>query len=146
MVSSLPSWLITWCQKWTLKLLSYYYQDELTQKTRTKTLWKHFRKFQELWTEIANKICLNVDKTEVVLLKSLKKQTDSDLHVKLNGKWLYPTDSVKYLGIIIDKNLNWHHQIRNVAAKLNRATAMLSKMLWILTLLNQFIMLFLNLT
>ena len=75
----------------------------------------------------ANKICLNVDKTEVVLLKSLKKQTDSDFHVKLNGKRLYPTDSVKYLGIVIDKNLNWHHQISNVAAKLNRANAMLSK-------------------
>ena len=75
----------------------------------------------------ANKICLDVDKTDVVLLKSLKKQTDSDLHVKLNGKRLYPTDSVKYLGILIDKNLNWHHQISNVAVKLNTADSMLSK-------------------
>ena len=33
-----------------------------------------------------NKICLNVGKTEVVLFKSLTKQTDSDLHIKLNGK------------------------------------------------------------
>ena len=75
----------------------------------------------------ANIICLNVDKTEVVLLKSLKKQTDSDLHVKLSGKRLYPTDSIKFLEIIIDKSLNWHHQISNVAAKLNRANAMLFK-------------------
>ena len=44
-----------------------------------------------------------------------------------NGKLLYPTDSVKYLGIIIDKNVNWHHQISIVDAKLNRANAMLSK-------------------
>ena len=42
-------------------------------------------------------------------------------------KQLYPTDSVKYLGIVIGKNLNWHHQISKVAAKLNRAHAMLSK-------------------
>ena len=28
---------------------------------------------------------------------------------------------------MIDKNLNWHHQINNVAAKLNRTNAMLSK-------------------
>ena len=34
----------------------------------------------------ANKICLNVGKTEVVLFKSLTKQADSDLHIKLNGK------------------------------------------------------------
>ena len=76
----------------------------------------------------ANKICLNVGKTEVVPFKSLTKKTDSDLHIKLDGKRLYPTDSVKYIGIIIAKNLNWHHKINNVAAKLNRANAMLSKM------------------
>ena len=33
----------------------------------------------------ANKIYLNVGKTEVVLLKSLTKQTGSDLYLKLNG-------------------------------------------------------------
>ena len=42
----------------------------------------------------ANKICLNVSKTEVVLFKSLIKQTNSDF--KLNRNRLYPTDSVKY--------------------------------------------------
>ena len=75
----------------------------------------------------ANKICLNVGKTEIGLFKSLTKQTESDLHLKLNGKGIYSTDSGKYLGIIIDKNLNWHHQIYNVAAKLNTANAMLFK-------------------
>ena len=64
----------------------------------------------------------------LTLFKSLTKQTDSDLHFKLNGKRLYPTDSVKYLAIIIDKNLIWHHQINNVAPKLNRANDMLSKL------------------
>ena len=33
----------------------------------------------------ANKIYLNVGKTEVFLLKSLTKQTGSDLYLKLNG-------------------------------------------------------------
>ena len=75
----------------------------------------------------ANKICFNVRNTEVVLFKSLTIKTDSELQLKLNEKRLYPTDSVKYLGIIIDKNLNWHHQINNIAAKLNRVNAMLSK-------------------
>ena len=78
-----------------------------------------------------------------MLVKSLTKQTDFDLHLMLNGKRLYPTDSVKYLGIINDKNLTWHHQIKNVAGKLNGAN---KDILWILTILSQFIMLFLNLT
>ena len=47
--------------------------------------------------------------------------------LKLNGKMLYTTNLVKYLGIKTDKNLNWHEQINNVAVKLNRANAMLSK-------------------
>ena len=34
----------------------------------------------------ANKICLNADKTEVVLFKALTKQTDSELHLKLIPK------------------------------------------------------------
>ena len=54
----------------------------------------------------ATKMHINVSKSEVILFKSLNKQTDSDLHLKLNGKRCYPTDSVIYLGIIIDKNHN----------------------------------------
>ena len=73
----------------------------------------------------ANKICLNVSKTELVLFK--KKQMDCDLKVKLNGQKIYETDSVKYLGIKIDKNLSWENQINNVSIKLNKANAMLSK-------------------
>ena len=64
----------------------------------------------------ANKICLNVSKIEVVPFKSLKRQADSDLQHKLTGKRLYPTDSVKFLGINIDKNLAWCYQINNAAA------------------------------
>ena len=40
---------------------------------------------------------------------------------------LYPTDSVKHLGLIIDRKLSLHHQVSNAAAKLNRANARLSK-------------------
>ena len=49
------------------------------------------------------------------------------MKLKLNGKRLYTTNSVKHLGTKIDENLNWHQQINNVAVKLNRANAMLSK-------------------
>ena len=75
----------------------------------------------------ANKIFLNVSKTEVVLFKSIRKQTEATLKLKLNGKKLYTANSVKYLGIKLDENLNWHEQINNVAVKLSRANAMLSK-------------------
>ena len=48
--------------------------------------------------------------------------------LKLNGKRLYETDSVRYLEIQIDKRLTWKHQINHVVLKLDKANAMLSKL------------------
>ena len=75
----------------------------------------------------ANKICLNVSKTELVLFRSAKKQLDFGLKLKLNGKRLYPTNSVKYLGVKIDEHLTWKPQIDGISTKLNKANAILSK-------------------
>ena len=76
----------------------------------------------------ANKIRLNVGNTELVLFTSSEKQLDCDLKIKPNGKRLYETDSVKYLGIQIDKRLTWKQQINHVTLKVNKANAMLSKL------------------
>ena len=59
---------------------------------------------------------------------SSKKQLDCDLKIKLNGKRLYETDSVKYLRIQIDKRLTWKQQINHVALKLSKSNVMLSKL------------------
>ena len=76
----------------------------------------------------ANKICLNVSKIEVVLFKSSRKLTDVPLKLELNGKRLYPTNSVKYLGININENLTWKQHISDIAIKLNKANGILSKL------------------
>ena len=52
----------------------------------------------------ANKISLNVDKTEMILFKPIIK-----------------------IGIKIDQYLNWQDHINNIAIKLNKANAMLYK-------------------
>ena len=75
----------------------------------------------------ANKICLNVSKTEVVLFRSTKKQLDFGLKLKLNEKRLYPTNSVKYLGVKTDEHLIWKPHIDGIFAKLNKTNALLSK-------------------
>ena len=75
----------------------------------------------------ANKICLNVSKTELVLFRSAKKQLNFGLKLKLNGKRLYPTNSVKYLRVKIDEHLTWKTQIDRISTKLNKANVILSK-------------------
>ena len=59
----------------------------------------------------------------MVIFKSKQKKFEGDLKIKLCGKRLYPTESVKYLGVKIDANLSWQYHI-----KLNRAKALLFKM------------------
>ena len=76
----------------------------------------------------ANKISLNLKKTEMVIFKSNLKKFEGDLKIKLCGKRLYPTESVKYLGVKIDTTLNWQYHVNDLSMKLNRANALLFKM------------------
>ena len=75
----------------------------------------------------ANKISLNVSKTEIIIFKPERKPQDFNMKIKLNEKRLYPTDSVKYLGVKIDSKLNWKNHVNATATKLNRANVMLYK-------------------
>ena len=56
----------------------------------------------------ANKISLNASKTELLLFRHPNKKLNYDLKIKIDGKKITPSDSVKYLGITIDCHLNWH--------------------------------------
>ena len=53
----------------------------------------------------ANKISLNVKKTEMVIFKSKQKKLEGELKIELCGKRLYLTESVKYLSVKTDTNL-----------------------------------------
>ena len=63
----------------------------------------------------------------MVIFKSKQKKFEGDLKVRLCGKRLYPTESVKYLGVKIDANLNWQCQVNDLSIKLNRANALFFK-------------------
>ena len=75
----------------------------------------------------AHKISLNGQRTELVVFKHQRKKIASEVKIILSRERLYPTDSVKYLDIKIDKNLNQKHHVSNIPIKLNRANALLFK-------------------
>ena len=52
----------------------------------------------------ANKISLNVKKTETIIFKSRRKKYEGVIKLKLNRQRLHSSDNVKYLGIRIDEN------------------------------------------
>ena len=64
----------------------------------------------------------------MVIFKSKQKKSEGDLKIKLSGKRLHPTESVKYLGVKIDTNLSWQYHVNDLSVKLNRANALLFKM------------------
>ena len=64
----------------------------------------------------------------MIIFKSKQKKLEGDLKIKLCGKRLYPTESVKYLSVKIDTNLTWQHHVNDLSIKLNRADALLFKM------------------
>ena len=76
----------------------------------------------------ADKISLNVKRTEMVIFKSKQKKFECDLKIKLCGKRLYPTESVKHLGVKIDTNLSRQYHVNDLSIKLNKANALLFKM------------------
>ena len=82
-----------------------------------------------------NKLSLNAGKTEVIFFRHtrhlLNNILNTNLHnisIKLNGKKLKMVDSVKYLGIHIDKNLSWDSHIQQLTKKLSRANGIISKL------------------
>ena len=75
----------------------------------------------------ANKISLNASKTELIIFRDPKKKSTYELKIKIDGKKLFPSRFVKYLGIFIDDHLNWHANESAISTKLSRATGMLYK-------------------
>ena len=64
----------------------------------------------------------------MITFTSKQKKFESDLKIKLSGKRIYLTESVKYLGVKIDTNLSWQYHVNDLSVKLNRANALLLKM------------------
>ena len=72
-------------------------------------------------------ISLNVKRTELVIFKSKRKQFDGKIRLKLTRKRLFPTESVKYLGVKIDGSLSWKSHIDYLSVKLSRHNVLLFK-------------------
>ena len=73
----------------------------------------------------ANKISLNEAKTELIYFR--KNGLAPTLNIKLHGKTLVPSKTVKYLGIFLDEFLSGEAQCSELIKKLNRANGMLAK-------------------
>ena len=76
----------------------------------------------------ANRLSLNVDKTEFLVFRPPRKKLENRFTLKLSGTTIFESPKIKYLGLIIDQNLSWKHHIFELRKKLSRAVGILYKM------------------
>ena len=75
----------------------------------------------------ANRISLNVSKTEFIIFRKPNTPVRFEIQIKLNGKRLYPSTNIKYLGVLLDEHLSCKPHIHALTKKLNRSNSMLAK-------------------
>ena len=76
----------------------------------------------------ANRLSLNIDKSNFVIFHPPQKNVQGlKLNLKINDRQLNREFFVKYLGVMIDSNLNWKKHAESVVKKIRRSVGILSK-------------------
>ena len=76
----------------------------------------------------ANKLSLNVDKSNFVIFHPPQKKINNDIKLNINGKELKRHFCIKYLGVLIDSHLNWKNQVDYIVKKIKRTIGIISKL------------------
>ena len=76
----------------------------------------------------ANRISLNVDKTEIVIFQPKGKDITKKLNFRISGQQIFIPKQVKYLGLMLDESLTWLSHISMLKTKLRRANVLLVKL------------------
>ena len=73
----------------------------------------------------ANRLSLNVSKTEFLVFRPPKKSLPNRIVLTLNRTKIYESTKIKYLGLILDARLSWKEHTNELAKKLSRSVGML---------------------
>ena len=75
---------------------------------------------------ISNKLTLNINKSKYMIIS--RKHLIPSLSVEIKSTQLEKCNSYKYLGIIIDKDLNWKEHIQYLTTKVLKACGAIAKL------------------
>ena len=77
-----------------------------------------------IWFQ-CNELLLNQDKSKYIIFRSSNRRVPSDIDsISANGKFIQCVKSLSFLGVIIDKSLDWKTHIKNIA--LSRGVGIMS--------------------
>ena len=101
----------------------YFESDNLNhlEKVVNKEL-----KLVKKWLD-ANKLALNVDKTNFIIFRSPKHSLERTISIKIGREHVNQAKYVKFLGILLDENLNWRYHLSELSKKLARTCGIFFK-------------------
>lgn len=94
---------------------------------KVKTKLQHAVNQASLWY-IDNKLVVNADKCDTLLISSKHLQSNTKLNITIDGTLIKQSTTVKYLGITIDNTLNWTPHITNICNKVRPMISMINRM------------------
>ena len=98
--------------------------SDSSPKTLTQRMNYDLRKLS-MWLR-ANKLSLHTEKAKLVVFRRQNTKLNNSFKIQLDVKRLFPTTSVKYVGVFLDEHLTWSPQVSHVQMKLSRTIGILS--------------------
>ena len=105
--------------------LNIYYESD-NEKSLEKTVNKELEKLHD-WLCL-NILSLNISKTSFVIFRAINKPKTSSVTLIINKQAINESNSVKYLGILIDSHLTFKNHIDELTKKISRAIGVLYKL------------------
>ena len=75
----------------------------------------------------ANKLSINIKKSNFILFKAKQNRQKLDLHFLINDIEIDRVNEVLFLGVIVDERLSWKSQIQNVARNVSNSVGVIYK-------------------
>ena len=101
-----------------------YYEAESLDQLQS-VVNKELKKVK-IWLDV-NKLSLNIDKTNFTIFKSPRHFSPDKVSIKIGNFPINQTCYVKFLGVLLDKNLSWKYHLTELSKKLARTCGMFFK-------------------
>ena len=75
----------------------------------------------------SNKLSLNGSKTEIIIFENKQQTISKHLNFRVSGQKIYPTNTVKYLGVYLSNSLTRDTHLAVLLPKLNWEVGLLAK-------------------
>ena len=101
----------------------YFESPELSKIE--KVVNRELRKVRK-WLE-ANRLALNVDKTNLVIFHSQQRKLTDHMVLKLGNEKIKQESYIKFLGVLLGSNLSWKFHLAELSKKLARTAGLFYK-------------------